>query len=171
MTLRSLESLPNSSKLWVVGLSSPLSDSQSESLGLSLSTLLSDWIHKGQHYSPAYAILFKQVIVIAEESMAQQASGCAIDGLMKRLEAITTRLSMQKINPTESILWTNDQHNYRVSLKSEIPLLVENKSLQPASLIADFSLETLGQLRSQGLFKSCDTTWIGKRYFDSSVIR
>ena len=84
MTLHALDSLPASSKLWVVGLTSPLADTQVESLEGSLSRLLATWTHKGQLYTPAYSILFKQVILIAEESMAHQASGCAIDVLMRK---------------------------------------------------------------------------------------
>jgi hypothetical protein len=167
MTLHALDSLPASSKLWIVGLTSPLADTQVESLEGSLSSLLATWTHKGQLYAPAYSILFKQVILIAEESMAHQASGCAIDGLMRKFGTIASHLSLKMINPAESILWTNDQRDYRVSAKSDIPALIQKDSLKPTSLIADFSLETLGELRTQGLFKVSATTWLGRKYFQT----
>lgn len=97
--------------------------------------------------------------------MAHQASGCAIDGLMRKFGTIANHLSLKMINPAESILWTNDQRDYRVSSKSDIPALIQKDSLKPTSLIADFSLETLGELRTQGLFKVSATTWLGRKYF------
>ena len=169
MQLRDFESLPASSKLWVVALSLPLTETQAKSLEQSLENLLSHWAHKGQHYAPAYSILFNQVILIAEESMAHEASGCAIDGLMRKFGMIVTSLSLKVVNPTESILWTNDHKDLRISSKSDIPHLIAKKELKATSLIADFGLETLEQLATQGLFRICSTTWLGRKYFQDAV--
>ncbi len=170
MAHTTFESLPDSSKLWVVGLASPLKRDQIQSLEDSLTHLLATWTHKGQLYAPAYKILFDQVILIAEESMAHQASGCAIDGLMRKFGTIMNHLSVETVNPAQSILWTNDESAYRVNAKTDIPRLIHNDLLKPSSLLADFSLETLGKFRTQGLFKRCSTTWLGRKYFQESIL-
>ncbi|MFM8429629.1 MAG: hypothetical protein ACKN95_01360 [Holophagaceae bacterium] len=80
-----------------------------------------------------------------------------------------TSLSLKVVNPTESILWTNDHKDLRVSSKSDILHLIAKKELKATSLIADFGLETLEQLATQGLFRICSTTWLGRKYFQDAV--
>lgn len=163
MTILNAERISNNSKLWMIAFTHRLSQAEIKHLQAALLPLLDTWAHKGHAYQPSYDFLWDQILIITEETMASQPSGCAIDGFMNRLRKIFVSMNLNVHDSANSILIYDEPSCCSIP-KIDLEKAFLNKSISSDSSIIDLSLETMEQLRLGLHLKPIQESWVGKKY-------
>ena len=99
-----LHALPDSSRLWLLAFD-PLPDLATEArLRHGLAEILAQWRHKGQVYQGEGVLLEPQLIAVAEPHLASQPSGCAIDGMLRKVHRLVQQLGLALADPATRIV-------------------------------------------------------------------
>ena len=91
-----LPTLPDAARLWLLALTQPVDPAV---LAPEIDSLLGKWRHKGTQYQADWALLEGRILAIAEPTLAEQPSGCAIDGMQRGLGQALGRLGLRLEDP------------------------------------------------------------------------
>jgi len=152
--------LPDDSRLWALALSRPADPDSLRHLEEGLGALLGHWRHKGHAYEAAWALLEERLILVAEPSMATAPSGCAIDGMLRKVARLVGESGFELLGQ-DSVLFRLDGQLTDLP-RSEIQRALEEGRLVPHTPVMDLSLHHLGQLREGRLERPLARTWIGR---------
>jgi len=159
----SLDALPENSRLWLVAFG-PAPDPATEAgLRRGLAELLGQWRHKGQVYQGAGVLLESQLIAVAEPNLASAPSGCAIDGMLRKLHRLLTQLGLEAVDPAASLLVRLDGR-LRAIPKGELQARLGDGTLGPATPVLDLALYNLAELRAGKLEAPLADTWVGRKF-------
>ena len=159
----SLAALPDHARLWLRALAAPPSAAALPRLLEGLDGLLGQWRHKGQAYAGAFELLHGQIIAVAEPTLATAPSGCAIDGMLRKLDRLAEQLALPILDPANTILVRLDGA-LRPIPKADLPEALDSGLLTAATPVLDLSLYTLADLRAGKLEVALANTWIGRKY-------
>ncbi len=163
MSLDALTSLPDDARLWLIALEPAPDASAVERLSSAMDGFLAEWRHKGVQYAGAWAVLEGRVLALAEPTMTTAPSGCAIDGMMRKVNRTLEELSLTRVDPMTSVL-VRTASGLRTIPKTEIEGRLKDGSLDATTPVLDLALFALGDLRSGKLEKPLAATWIGRKY-------
>ncbi len=153
--------LHDDTRLWVIVLDPP---SGSGSFLEELGTLLGQWRHKGHAYQAAWEFLDGRLLLVAEPAMATEPSGCAIDGMLRKVAALAGRHGMQVLE--EDRVLAKVAGAWRSFGRAELEARLADGTLRGDTPVLDRSLHHLGQLREGGLERPLARTWIGRKHRD-----
>jgi len=158
-----LHALPDHSRLWLLALAS-LPDRGTEArLRRGLEEILAQWRHKGQVYQGVSLLLEPQLIAVAEPSLATQPSGCAIDGMLRKVHRLVDQLNLGLVDPGASILVRQGGTLVPIA-KADLQARLEDGSLDAATPVLDLSLYSLEDLRAGRLEAPLASTWVGRKF-------
>ena len=155
--------LPDSSRLWLRALTAPSSPAAQVLLQEGLDGLMAQWRHKGVAYEGSWTLLHDQIIVVAEATLATAPSGCAIDGMLRKLDRLADTLALTFVDPATTIL-AQLPDGLTAIPKADLPEALAQARLTPATPILDLSLYTLADLRAGKLEAPLSATWIARKY-------
>ncbi|MDR3672993.1 MAG: hypothetical protein P4L36_19265 [Holophaga sp.] len=159
----SLHSLPAHSRLWLLALES-LPDRQAQAqLRRGLDEIMAQWRHKGQVYQGAALLLEPQLIAVAEPSLAAQPSGCAIDGMLRKVRRLVEDQHLRLMDPAASIL-VRLGDRLTVVAKADLQARLDEGTLDGHTPVLDLSLYSLEELRAGRLDAPLAATWVGRKY-------
>ncbi|HLO67123.1 MAG TPA: hypothetical protein VK188_08910 [Holophaga sp.] len=162
MTPDPFPGLPDGSRLWLLPLEAPPAPEASAALAQGLDALMAQWRHKGHAYSGRWALLLGQVVAVAEPDLAGNPSGCAIDGMLRKVSRLLQDLGLAQVDPASHVL--ADAGGWRAFPKAGLEALLLDGTLGPETPVADLSLFSLGDLRAGRLQAPLARTWIGRRF-------
>ena len=162
----SLHALPDHSRLWLLALESLPEPAAEARLRHGLAEVLAQWRHKGQVYQGQGLMLEPQLIAVAEPSLATQPSGCAIDGMLRKVRRLLEQLKLDLVDPATSILVRIEDRLVAIP-KPEIQDRLADGTLTGDTPVLDLSLYSLGDLRAGRLEAPLASTWVGRKYQDS----
>jgi hypothetical protein len=158
-----LHALPAQSRLWLLALES-LPDLASEAkLRHGLAEIIAQWRHKGQIYQGLGVLLEPQLIAVAEPNLATQPSGCAIDGMLRKVHRLVEHLNLRLADPAASIL-VRLGGQLVVIPKPEIQARLDDGTLDGGTPVLDLSLYSLADLRAGRLEAPLAETWVGRKF-------
>ena len=158
-----LQTLPPHSRLWLLALESvPGPDAQAR-LRAGLDRILAQWRHKGQAYQGVGVLLEPQLIAVAEPLLAAQPSGCAIDGMLRKVRRLAEELELPLVDPAASVLVRLGNRLAAVP-KAELATRLEDGTLDGATPVLDLSLYSLGDLQAGRLEAPLAATWVGRKF-------
>ncbi len=152
--------LPDDARLWVLALSRPAEAAAAARLEEGLGDLLGRWRHKGQPYEAAWEVLEGRLLLVAEPTMATAPSGCAIDGMLRKVGALVRDLGLDLLGE-DRILIRRDGALADLP-RADLAGALESGALGPGTPVLDLSLHHLGQLREGRLERPLARTWIGR---------
>ena len=155
--------LPDSSRLWLRALAIPPSPAAQGLLQEGLDGLMGQWRHKGVAYQGAWALLHGQIIAVAEPQLATAPSGCAIDGMLRKLDRLAETQGLAFLDPSLAILARLPEGLTAIP-KAELPEAIAQGRLTPATPILDLALYTVADLRAGKLEGPLAATWIARKY-------
>ena len=163
MSLNALNALPDDARLWLLALD-PAPDAAAQArLGEAMDALVAEWRHKGVQYAGAWALLEGRILALAEPTMATAPSGCAIDGMMRKVDRLLAGLGLTLVDPAAAVL-VRAKDGLRALPKTAIETCLAEGVLDAATPVLDLSLFTLGDLRAGKLEKPLASTWIGRKH-------
>jgi hypothetical protein len=151
---------PDESRLWVLALSRPAVAEAGARLEAGLGSLLGRWRHKGQAYQAAWEFSEGQLILVVEPSMATAPSGCAIDGMLRKVGGLAKELGFELLGEDRVLVRSDGE--LTAFLRSDLAAALETGRLGPGTPVLDLSLHHLGQLREGRLERPLAQTWIGR---------
>jgi hypothetical protein len=159
----SLHALPDHSRLWLLALE-PLPDPATQTrLRRGLEEIVSQWRHKGQAYQGAGLLLEPQLIAVAEPSLASQPSGCAIDGMLRKVRRLVEDLRLGLTDPAVSVVVRLGDRLEAIP-KAELQARLDDATLDGSTPVLDLSLYSLEDLRSGRLEAPLAATWVGRKF-------
>ncbi|HEX9081185.1 MAG TPA: hypothetical protein VF768_02845 [Holophagaceae bacterium] len=158
-TLLPFQSLPDTARQWLLPLDPPTEASR---IAPALETALAAWRHKGVQYQAAWTLLEGRILAIAEPSLAEAPSGCAIDGMLRTVHRIAEAAGLTVADAQAVVART--EGGLRLFSRSELEARLADGTLQDSTSILDLALYTLGDLRQGRLEKPLAMTWIGRKY-------
>jgi len=159
----SLDSLPGGSRLWLLALAQPPDPAGAALLAQGLEEILSHWRHKGQAYQAAGALLEPQLIAVAEPLLATRPSGCAIDGMLRKVRRLLESLGLDLVDPAASLLVRMGGRLVPIP-KGDLQARLDDGTLDSRTPVLDLSLYSLQDLRNGGLERALAATWVARRY-------
>ena len=163
MSMDALNALPDDARLWLLALE-PAPDAAAQTrLGEAMDTLVAEWRHKGVQYAGAWALLEGRILALAEPTMASAPSGCAIDGMMRKVSRVTTDLDLSMVDPAAAVL-VRLAGGLRAISKADLEARLADGTLDAATPVLDLSLFLLGDLRAGKLEKPLARTWIARKH-------
>ena len=154
--------IPADARLWVIALDAPENASPAGDLEAGLAEILGRWRHKGNAYQAAWEFLEDRVILVVEPHMATDPSGCAIDGMLRKLHRLAETHG-RRVMEEESVL-VRLADGLRTIARDELGARIADGTLQAETPVVDRSLHHLGQLREGRPERPLASTWIGRKY-------
>ena len=158
-----MDALPDDSRLWLLALEPAPDAAALARLGEAMDALVAEWRHKGVQYAGAWTLLEGRILALAEPTMASAPSGCAIDGMMRKVNRHLADLGLGALDPVAAAL-VRAKGALRAIAKTDLEARLADGTLDAATPVLDLSLFTLGDLRSGKLEKPLASTWIGRKY-------
>ena len=151
--------LPDGARLWLMALDQA---TDTASLAPELEATLAKWRHKGQQYHAAWTLLHGRILAIAEPTLAEQPSGCAIDGMLRSVHRIAEAAGLALAHDQDVVVRLAS--GIRVLPRTDLEARLADGTLDGATPVLDLALYTLGDLRQGRLEKPLGATWIGRKY-------
>jgi hypothetical protein len=151
---------PDEARLWVLALSRRADPDAATRLEEGLGSLLGRWRHKGQAYQAAWEVAEGQLVLVVEPSMAKAPSGCAIDGMLRKVGGLAKELGFELLGEDRVLVRLDG--NLTEVLRADLPAALETGRLGSDTPVMDLSLHHLGQLRQGSLERPLAQTWIGR---------
>jgi len=156
------QSLPDSARLWLVALDAAPSQETRARLEEGMEAILGQWRHKGHAYRGAFALMRDRVLAVAEPELASAPSGCAIDGMLRKVHKLLGDLGLGEVDPAASVLV--EAGGLRAVPKGDLEARLQDGTLGPDTTVLDLSLYSLGDLRAGRLETPLARTWIGRKF-------
>jgi len=161
--LGAFQGLPGQARLWLLALDTAPEATVRARLEQGLAALLGQWRHKGQTYQAVGALLEPQLLAVAEPTLASQPSGCAIDGMLRRLHRLLAELGLSPVDSERCILVRRGSRLEAIP-KAELQACLEARTLDADTPLLDLSLYSLADLLAGRLEAPLGRTWVGRRY-------
>ncbi|HJU84483.1 MAG TPA: hypothetical protein VJ600_09750 [Holophagaceae bacterium] len=162
MTLDAFRDLPDDSRLWLLATAEPLDAARRAALAADMDAILAAWRHKGVAYHGAWTLLEDRILAISEPTMTTAPSGCAIDGMLRKVHGLVAHLGLTLLDESQ-VLFRQDGGFLAVS-RNDLGARLEDGTLHADTPLVDLTLFTLGDLRAGRLEKPLARTWIGRKY-------
>lgn len=163
MSLDALNALPDDARLWLIALEPAPEAAALERLSSAMDGFVAEWRHKGVQYAGAWTLLDGRLVALAEPTMTTAPSGCAIDGMMRKVNRTLEELALGRVDPTTAVL-ARTASGLRAIPKTELEARLGDGTLDAATPVLDLALFSVGELRSGKLEKPLAATWIGRKY-------
>ncbi|WLT29958.1 hypothetical protein [Geothrix sp. PMB-07] len=157
--LPAFSALPDGARLWLLALVHP---TEAATLAPEMEALMARWRHKGVQYQGAWALLENRILAVAEPTLAAEPSGCAIDGMLRGVNQLTSRLGLAVEDP-QAVLVRLEDGIHAIS-RTDLEERLADGTLDGATPVLDLALLTLGDLREGRLERPLAATWIGRKY-------
>jgi hypothetical protein len=154
--------LPDETRLWVIVLDHPLESTERERFEAGIRMVLEGWRHKGQAYEASWHFQDAQLLLVAEPLLAQEPSGCAIDGMLRKVERVAVDSGARLATDQEVVIRCG--RKLELHCRTKLPCLLAEGHIDSDTILLDRSLHVLSQLRQGCLERPLVRTWIGRKY-------
>lgn len=163
MSLDALNALPDDSRLWLLALEPAPSAEALARFTAAMDGFVAEWRHKGVQYAGAWALVEGRILALAEPTMTTAPSGCAIDGMMRKVNRTLVELGLGTVDPMTAVL-ARTAKGLRAVPKADLEARLGDGTLDANTPVLDLALFSLGDLRAGKLEKPLAATWIGRKY-------
>lgn len=158
--LAPFQALPDDARLWLMFLERPAEPAR---LAPAMDAALADWRHKGTQYHATWTLLEGRLLAIAEPALAANPSGCAIDGMLRRIPRVVEAAGTALVDPNDAVVVRLSGGLCAIP-RADLASRLEDGTLDGATPVLDLALYTLGDLRRGRLERPLAACWIGRKY-------
>lgn len=160
--LGAFASFPDTARLWLMAFPRPLEESEKIQLAEGFDAFRPHWKTHTTPIQSGWMLLEDQIFAVVENTMGKSPSGCSIDAMLRTSIKLASILELPFLDAQSILVRTASR--LRVVAKSELEPLLQDGTLDAATLVIDLGLLELGQLRSGQLERPLAKTWIGRKY-------
>ena len=155
--------LPDHGRVWVFPASRRLEGDERLRLLGEVDTFLDGWAAHGSPLRSGRELVEGWFLLVGVDEDASKPSGCSIDALVNRLEALGESLGVQLAD--HAPVWYRDGGGIRRVAREEFRALAGEGAVGPGTAVFDTSLTRLWQLRTEGLERPARQSWHGTAFF------
>lgn len=155
--------LPDHGRLWVFPMSRRLSEEESHTLLGEVDAFLDSWAAHGEPLLSARDLHDRHVLLVGVDEDVSAPSGCSIDALVNRLEALGDRFGVTMVE--HGPVWYRDGEDVRVVSRADFRALARDGSVGPDTPVFETTLTRVHQLRTAGVERPARDAWHGKAFF------
>lgn len=154
----SLNSLPNTARIWSFLSNRILSDAEEESIRRELEKFVSDWKAHGNDLSAGFEVFDHCVIVVAVDESFEAPSGCSIDKVFRLLLEWSSKNNCDFFQRT--LTGVKKGNEIKILKQNEIKLGLENQEINAETLCFNMEASSLGDINSS-IYIPLEKTWLG----------
>ena len=155
--------LPDHSRVWVFPASRRLDDDEGRCLLAEVDAFLDGWAAHGSPLRAGRELVEGWFLLVGVDEDASKPSGCSIDALVNRLEALGKTLGVQLVD--HGPVWYRQGAYIRRVTRDGFRALAREGAVDPNTPVFDTSLTRLRQLRAEGLERPAQRSWHGLAFF------
>ena len=153
------EALPPHARVWVFASDRPLEGEEAELLIGEVDAYLAEWKAHGAPLRSAREWRDQRFLAIGVDPSAEQASGCSIDALFRRLQDVERRLGTSLVAGGR-VFYRDRLGRPRLALRSEIAALSGGGELTPTTPVFDTTVTDARSWRER-FERAASETWVG----------
>ena len=159
MPIVPLESLPDSSRVWVFGSDRPIAGEAAQRLLAEVDKFLDGWRAHGEPLRCGRLLTDSRFLVIAVDQSTTNASGCSIDGLFRVLQQLETAIGARLVGGGR--VYYRDHGGVAQSVsRGELEGLVARGEVGANTAVFDTTITDLGEWRAK-FERPARKTWVG----------
>ncbi len=155
--------LPDHGRVWIFPASRRLHDEERAALLGEVDAFLDGWAAHGAPLRSGRELLHGHFLAVGVDEDASRPSGCSIDALVNRLEALAQGLGLRLVD--HAPVWYRDGDEIRVASREEFRAKAKEGAVDPSTRVFDTTLTRLVDLRRSGLERPARESWHGKAFF------
>lgn len=157
------DALPDHGRVWVFPADRTLEADEAERLLQEVDDFLDGWAAHGAPLRSGRALREGTFLLVGVDEDASQPSGCSIDALVNRLEALGADLGVTLVE--HAPVWYRDGEEIRVVSRPAFRALAGSGDVDSATPVFDTTLTRLAVLREGGLERPARESWHGRAFF------
>lgn len=157
------DALPDHGRVWVFPADRPLDAGEAERLLREVDAFLDGWAAHGAPLRSGRLLEEGTFLVVGVDEDASEPSGCSIDALVNRLEALGAELGVKLVE--HAPVWYRDGGAIRVVSRPDFRGLARNGAVDASTPVFDTTLTRLSELREGGLERPARDSWHGRAFF------
>jgi hypothetical protein len=157
------DALPDHGRVWVFPASRPLDREESDRLLQEVDAFLDGWAAHGAPLRAGRAWRDDTFLLVGVDEDASAPSGCSIDALVNRLEALGSDLSVRLVE--HGPVWYREGDAVRVVSRNDFRKLAAEGAVDLDTRVFDTTLTRLSALRESGLERPARESWHGRVFF------
>lgn len=151
------EQLPDTARVWVFGCDRPLHQEAPALLG-EVDEFLDQWAAHGKPLRCARDWRDERFLVIGVDPTHEQASGCSIDGLFRRLQALEGRLGTTMLSGGR-IFYRDPKGQVQQTVRSQVRTLADAGAISGDSAVFDTTVTDARSYRAR-FEQPARETWV-----------
>lgn len=155
--------LPEHSRVWVFPSSRTLDEGEGQSLLAEVDAFLEAWAAHGHPLRSGRLLVENQFLMVGVDEDAEAPSGCSIDALVNRLEALGAALAVRLVD--HAPVWFRDGRVVRMVGRGDFRALAKDGVVTPDTPVFDTSLTRMRAFRGEGLERPARESWHGRAFF------
>ena len=155
--------LPDHGRVWVFPASRQLDADEGRRLLAEVDAFLDGWAAHGSPLRSGRELVEGWFLLVGVDEDASRPSGCSIDALVNRLEALGEALGVQLED--RAPVWYRTGAEVRRVSRDEFRALAREGAVDPDTPVFDPSLTRLRQLRAEGLERPARQSWHRLAFF------
>jgi hypothetical protein len=141
------DTLPDDARLWVFAAAEPLGAEEARRLLDEVDRFLDTWAAHGEPLSAAREWRDDRFLAIAVDQRTAGASGCSIDGLFRRLQALEPALGTTLLGGASRVYWRAADGRVEASPRAEAKAHATRGAWGADSPVFDVGVTTAGDWR------------------------
>lgn len=143
-----LDTLPDSSRIWIFGSDRPLDAKETSGLLAETDRFLEDWAAHGSPLRASRAWTDTHFLTIAVDQSTTGASGCSIDGLFRTLSALGPRIGANLVG-SGRVFYRDDSGAVQSVSRDRFTELASSGAITSSTRVFDPTLQTLGDWKDR----------------------
>jgi len=139
--------LPDDARLWVFAAAAPLAPEQSARLLAEVDAFLDTWAAHGEPLRAARDWRDDRFLAVGVDQSTTGASGCSIDGLFRRLQALEPALGTSMLGGAGRVYWRDTGGRVHTSPRADAKAHAASGAWGPDSPVFDLGVTTAGDWR------------------------
>lgn len=157
MTISTFAQLPDTARLWAFGATTHIDDAQESALRTRLASFLEEWTAHGAALAAGLEVVEGRFLLVAVDEGTTRASGCSIDALVHRLQALEAELGLGLVD--SSPIWYRRGDEIERVTRAEFLELASRGEVTGDTTVFDLTLSSVGEARAGGLETPASESW------------
>ena len=155
--LTTIETLPNTSRIWIFPADRKLSPMESKELLAAVDEYLMGWKAHGAPVQAARDLRYDQFLIIAADPEVTAPSGCSIDDLTRTIKALSVKFGVDFFGAM-NVFYRNGE-TVEVTDRPTFKTLARSGKANSKSTVFDNSMTTLADLRAGKWETTAGESW------------
>jgi hypothetical protein len=143
------DTLPDDARLWVFASAEPLGAEQTRALLAEVDRFLDTWAAHGEPLRAARDLRDGRFLAVGVDQSTAGASGCSIDGLFRRLQALEPTLGTTLLGGASRVYWRDAGGRVQAAPRADAKAHATRGAWGPDSPVFDLGVTTAGDWRTR----------------------